>query len=98
MDSLAAPVLFRIAEDPAWKRIRPSAARSTIFAKRRSQSAVQFTTVPNLSLKNILPPNSLPRERPRSRRTTTVTLDGANNDEGWGRQTAIATVPLGAIQ
>jgi hypothetical protein len=33
-----------------------------------------------------------------SRRSTTVTLDGANNDEGWGRQTAIATVPLGAIQ
>src|SRR5258706_8996554 len=33
-----------------------------------------------------------------SRRTTTVTLDGANNDEGWGRQTMIATVPLGAVQ
>src|SRR5207237_895447 len=33
-----------------------------------------------------------------SRRATTVTLDGANNDEGWGRQTAIATVPLGAVQ
>jgi carboxypeptidase family protein len=33
-----------------------------------------------------------------SRRTTTVTLDGANNDEGWGRQTMIATLPLGAIQ
>jgi 3',5'-cyclic AMP phosphodiesterase CpdA len=33
-----------------------------------------------------------------SRRTTTVTLDGANNDEAWGRQTMIATVPLGAIQ
>ena len=33
-----------------------------------------------------------------SRRTTTSTLDGANNDEGWGRQTVIATVPLGAIQ
>jgi hypothetical protein len=33
-----------------------------------------------------------------SRRATTFTLDGANNDEGWGRQTAIATVPLGAIQ
>lgn len=32
------------------------------------------------------------------RRQTTVTLDGANNDEGWGRQTAITTVPLGAIQ
>jgi Carboxypeptidase regulatory-like domain/TonB dependent receptor-like, beta-barrel len=32
------------------------------------------------------------------RRTTTVTLDGANNDEGWGRQTAIATLPLGAVQ
>ncbi|PYS49261.1 MAG: hypothetical protein DMF68_10660 [Acidobacteria bacterium] len=32
------------------------------------------------------------------RRQTTVTLDGASNDEGWGRQTAIATVPLGAIQ
>src|SRR6185503_19466259 len=33
-----------------------------------------------------------------SRRATTFTLDGANNDEGWGRQTAIATVPLSAIQ
>src|SRR5205085_854671 len=32
------------------------------------------------------------------RRQTTVLLDGASNDEGWGRQTAIATVPLGAIQ
>ncbi|MBD0370023.1 MAG: TonB-dependent receptor [Pyrinomonadaceae bacterium] len=32
------------------------------------------------------------------RRQTTVTLDGANNDEAWGRQTAIATVPIGAIQ
>ena len=33
-----------------------------------------------------------------SRRATTFLLDGANNDEGWGRQTSIATVPLGAIQ
>ena len=33
-----------------------------------------------------------------SRRTVTYTLDGANNDEAWGRQVAIATVPLGAIQ
>jgi hypothetical protein len=33
-----------------------------------------------------------------SRRTTTVTLDGANNDEAWGRQTSVATIPLGAIQ
>ncbi len=33
-----------------------------------------------------------------SRRATTFTLDGANNDEGWGRQTAIVTVPVGAIQ
>jgi hypothetical protein len=33
-----------------------------------------------------------------SRRTTTFTLDGASNDEGWGRQTAVATIPLGAIQ
>jgi len=33
-----------------------------------------------------------------SRRATTFTLDGANDDEGWGRQTAVATVPLGAIQ
>jgi hypothetical protein len=32
------------------------------------------------------------------RRQTTVLLDGANNDEGWGRQTAIATIPLGAIR
>lgn len=33
-----------------------------------------------------------------SRRTTTFTLDGANNDEAWGRQTSVATIPLGAIQ
>ncbi len=33
-----------------------------------------------------------------SRRTTTFTLDGANNDEGWGRQTMMSTVPLGAVQ
>lgn len=33
-----------------------------------------------------------------SRRTTTFTLDGANNDEAWGRQTMIATVPIGAVQ
>lgn len=32
------------------------------------------------------------------RRSTTVILDGGNNDEGWGRQTATATVPLGAVQ
>ena len=25
-------------------------------------------------------------------------LDGASNDEGWGRQTMLATVPLGAVQ
>ena len=33
-----------------------------------------------------------------SRRTTTFTLDGANDDEAWGRQTMIATLPLGAVQ
>ncbi|HJQ40593.1 MAG TPA: TonB-dependent receptor [Thermoanaerobaculia bacterium] len=33
-----------------------------------------------------------------SRRTTTFTLDGANNDEAWGRQTMIATVPIGAVE
>jgi Carboxypeptidase regulatory-like domain/TonB dependent receptor len=33
-----------------------------------------------------------------SRRATTFVLDGANNDEGWGRQVAIATVPMGAVQ
>ena len=33
-----------------------------------------------------------------SRRTTTTTLDGANNDEAWGRQTMIAAVPMGAVQ
>jgi hypothetical protein len=33
-----------------------------------------------------------------SRRTTTFMLDGASNDEGWGRQTMLATVPVGAIQ
>jgi hypothetical protein len=33
-----------------------------------------------------------------SRRTTTYMLDGASNDEGWGRQTMLATVPVGAIE
>ena len=33
-----------------------------------------------------------------SRRTTTFTVDGVNNDEGWGRQTMLSTVPLGAVQ
>jgi hypothetical protein len=33
-----------------------------------------------------------------SRRTTTATLDGANNDEAWGRQTMITTIPIGAVQ
>src|SRR3954466_13901944 len=33
-----------------------------------------------------------------SRRTTTFMLDGASNDEGWGRQTSLATVPIGAVE
>ena len=33
-----------------------------------------------------------------SRRTTTYMLDGANNDEGWGRQMMVATVPVGAVK
>ncbi len=33
-----------------------------------------------------------------SRRATTFTLDGASNDEGWGRQTAITTVPISAVR
>jgi len=33
-----------------------------------------------------------------SRRTTTFTIDGVNNDEGWGRQTMMSTVPVGAVQ
>jgi hypothetical protein len=33
-----------------------------------------------------------------SRRTTTFTIDGVNNDEGWGRQTMMSTLPIGAVQ
>src|SRR5436190_879019 len=33
-----------------------------------------------------------------SRRTTTYMLDGASNDEGWGRQAMLTTVPIGAVQ
>src|SRR5262249_42904666 len=33
-----------------------------------------------------------------SRRTTTFTIDGVNNDEGWGRQTMMPPLPLGAVQ
>jgi hypothetical protein len=32
------------------------------------------------------------------RRQTAVTMDGATNDDPWGRQTMMATVPVGAIQ
>src|SRR4029078_10346403 len=33
-----------------------------------------------------------------SGRTTTFMLDGASNNEGWGRQTMLTTVPIGAVQ
>ncbi len=33
-----------------------------------------------------------------SRRTTTYMLDGSNNDDGWGRQMMVTTVPAGAVQ
>src|SRR4051812_46066979 len=33
-----------------------------------------------------------------SRRTTTFMLDGASNDESWGRQTMLATVPVAAVE
>jgi hypothetical protein len=33
-----------------------------------------------------------------SRRTTTTTVDGANNDEAWGRQIAMSTLPMTAVQ
>ena len=32
------------------------------------------------------------------RRETTVAVDGASDDEAWGRQAMIATVPIGAVQ
>lgn len=32
------------------------------------------------------------------RRETTVALDGASDDESWGRQTALITVPIGSVQ
>lgn len=33
-----------------------------------------------------------------SRRTTTYMLDGSNDDEGWGRQMMVTTVPAGSVQ
>ncbi len=33
-----------------------------------------------------------------SRRTATTMVDGANNDEAWGRQIAMSTLPMGAVQ
>jgi len=33
-----------------------------------------------------------------SRRTATTMVDGANNDEAWGRQIAMSTVPMSAVQ
>ncbi|HEY2846767.1 MAG TPA: TonB-dependent receptor, partial [Pyrinomonadaceae bacterium] len=33
-----------------------------------------------------------------SRRAATYLIDGISNDEGWGRQTALAAIPTGAVQ
>src|SRR5262249_18599379 len=33
-----------------------------------------------------------------SGRTTTFTIGGVNNDGGWGRQTMLSPLPLGAVQ
>jgi hypothetical protein len=33
-----------------------------------------------------------------SRRATTFTVDGASNDEGWGRQVGVATLPMAAVE
>lgn len=33
-----------------------------------------------------------------SRRAATYLIDGISNDEGWGRQTALAAIPVGAVQ
>lgn len=33
-----------------------------------------------------------------SRRATTFVVDGANNDDGWGRQTMLTTLPMGAVE
>jgi hypothetical protein len=33
-----------------------------------------------------------------SRRTITTTVDGANNDEAWGRQIAMSTLPMSSVQ
>ena len=33
-----------------------------------------------------------------SRRTATTMVDGANNDEAWGRQIAMSTLPMSAVQ
>jgi hypothetical protein len=32
------------------------------------------------------------------RRETTIALDGASDDESWGRQTALITVPIGSVE
>ena len=32
------------------------------------------------------------------RRETTVTVDGASDDEAWGRQTSLITLPIGSVQ
>src|SRR6478672_11904659 len=33
-----------------------------------------------------------------SRRATTYLVDGASNDEGWGRQVGVATIPMSGVQ
>ena len=73
-------------------RRRSSAARSRRCrcSTRRSARARAPATCSST------PPTSSPASG--SRRTTTFMLDGASNDEGWGRQTMLATVPLGAVQ
>ena len=76
---------------PSTRR-RSSAARSRRCRSSTRRSARARARATSSST----PPTSSPASG--SRRTTTFMLDGASNDEGWGRQTMLATVPVGAVQ
>ena len=77
--------------DRSTKR-RSSAARSRRCRSSTRRSARARARATSSSTR----PTSSPASG--SRRTTTYMLDGASNDEGWGRQTMLATVPVGAVQ
>ena len=61
-------------------------------------AALQLRLPPGQGHRRSVRQRHLFRDRRRQPAHDDLHLDGVNNDEGWGRQTMLATVPIGAVQ